>query len=308
MSRMSRRRAGPYGLALAAVLVAGAIVAASFGLPGGEHATSSSSRDSSGARCNVINKGVPRFSAFAEDSTPSGRPGETIVIAGAGYYAPASRVEVRFGTGSAPVAAGKVDSGCSFRVTFKVPDVPPGRHRILVTLVDSQSSFRLESEHAFDVREPSPKLVAAPAWMRRYCASAARAIGRPILCPGALPDLLGPTENLGVLRPSRSGYLFEGVGLRHWAFAAFRHLEELQDFGPPRSLGSTRVRGRPARWLYAPPEGGIFAGHLILAWEESGLAYAFTVHTSRPNAAVIRKDLRRAAGSVKTYSPRRTGP
>jgi hypothetical protein len=289
---------------LAVLVLGAAIVAAAFGFSRAEApATSPGGRGTAGDRCATLNKGVPRFSGFAEAAVPSARPGERLTIVGRGHYAPARRVELRLRPRAAAIATAMVDAGCSFRAAFEVPDVWPGRHRVIVTLVDPRSSFRLESEHAFDVVESPRKLVAAPAWVMRYCMSAARAMRRAVLCPGALPEPLEPTENLRILRPSRRGYIFEGEGLRHWVFGVFAHPEELQDFGPPRSLGKTRVRGRATRWLYAPAHGGILAGHLVLAWEESGLAYAVTVHTARPTSRALREELRRVATSLRAYAP-----
>ena len=107
-----------------------------------------------------------------------------------------------------------------------------------------------------------------------------------------------------LLPPNRSGYVFEGDTRVHWVFGAFDSPRATDDFGPPREVGPTTVRGRPARWLYAPDTGGIFSGHLLLAWQEGPWLYVVSVHTSNPRSAPLRMALARvAAGCAPT--PRR---
>jgi hypothetical protein len=102
-----------------------------------------------------------------------------------------------------------------------------------------------------------------------------------------------------VLRPSPTGYLFEGYTDRHWVFGAYGR-GDLRGYGPPRKLDQTRVRGRAAAFSYAPASGGIHAHHLILSWREGGFLYAISVHTAMPTAP-LRAQLKLIAEAMRRY-------
>jgi len=57
---------------------------------------------------------------------------------------------------------------------------------------------------------------------------------------------------------------------------------------PTRRVGATRIHGRPAAIMQAPPypEGGIHGDHSIVMWNENGHGYLISTHseTSRPAA------------------------
>jgi len=164
--RYRRRRAGAVGTVAAVVLasLSGAILLQS-GQPSPEKVPR---RAVAGAECDIANDGVPTFPQFHEDEIPSGGPGTSIVVAGSGFYAPATEVEVVWNSGALGVdnapeseegptstlASGSLQSGCEFRLTFLVPTVPPGRYPILVRLFDPGSDFSVMSEFSFDVTEP----------------------------------------------------------------------------------------------------------------------------------------------------------
>jgi hypothetical protein len=124
-------------------------------------------------------------------------------------------------------------------------------------------------------------LRAAPKWVRVFCREASSVTYGDVLCPGRLPRLFGPGPNAGTFRPSRLGYTFEGYAESHWVFAASPARSGFEGYGRLRTVGTTRVAGRRALYLFTA-SGGIFAGHEILSWRQGGFVYAVSVHTDEP--------------------------
>jgi hypothetical protein len=145
---------------------------------------------------------------------------------------------------------------------------------------------------AADVEQLGP----APPWVREYCRRAARVVRSPVRCPGKVPAGLIPGENENVLVPSSTGYVFEGYTASHWVFGAFPLRSGLSRYGSLKQAGTARVRGHPARYLFASETSGIFAAHTMLVWRERGFVYAVSVHTGEPKRPPPRELLRIARG------------
>jgi hypothetical protein len=146
----------------------------------------------------------------------------------------------------------------------------------------------------------SSQMAPAPRWISEYCSEVGRKIKRAVLCPARVPLGISPTENLKGFRPTSQGYVFEAEAEQHWVFVASPF--ELQaNYGRMRVLGSVEVRGRPGRWLYAPPTGGIHAHHLVLTWRERGFHYAMSVHTKTPSSERLRSRVLRVAEGMRLY-------
>jgi hypothetical protein len=124
-------------------------------------------------------------------------------------------------------------------------------------------------------------------------------MGRRVLCPGLVPASLGPTANEAVLSPSPRGYVFEGQGPGHWAFAAFADAAGLRRYGAFRRLGTITVRGRIADISAAPATAGIFAGHLLVSWTEDGTLYVTSIHADA--LSIWRDELRQVAESYRAF-------
>jgi hypothetical protein len=140
------------------------------------------------------------------------------------------------------------------------------------------------SETRGTVRTPLHEVEAlrvAPAWVRVFCREASSVTRGEVLCPGRLPRPFGPGPNAGTFRPSRFGYVVEGYTESHWVFAAFPARSGFEGYGRLRTLGTARVAGRPARYLFSATA-GISAGHEILSWRQGGFVYAVSVHTGEP--------------------------
>jgi hypothetical protein len=124
-------------------------------------------------------------------------------------------------------------------------------------------------------------LRAAPSWVRAFCREASSVIRGDVLCPGRLPTPFGPGPNEGKSRPSGLGYIFEGYSESHWVIAAFPARSAFEGYGGLRTVGTVRIAGRAAGYLFTAT-GGIFADHQILSWRRGGFVYAVSVHTGKP--------------------------
>jgi hypothetical protein len=142
-------------------------------------------------------------------------------------------------------------------------------------------------------------LRAAPTWVRVFCREASSVTRGDVLCPGRLPGPFGPGPNAGTFGSSRLGYIFEGYAESHWAFAAFPAHSGFEGYGRLRTLGTARVAGRPARYLFTAT-GGIFADHKILSWRQGGFVYAVSVHTGEPKRQAP-PELLQVALAMKRY-------
>lgn len=118
--------------------------------------------EASPADCQVLNEGVPFFPQFGEDDQPSGAAGERFQILAAGTYAPAQRAELLWedSTGASrqpPIA--EIAAGCYFSLDFTVPQVEPGRYRIVIRSYDPDSAYAIASAHSFRVttKDDSPR-------------------------------------------------------------------------------------------------------------------------------------------------------
>lgn len=148
--------------------------------------------------------------------------------------------------------------------------------------------------------ETDSRLAPAPRWVRRYCLAAGKVVSKPVLCPTRLPLGFAATPNTDRLKPSASGYVFEGTTLNHWTFGAFSTKPGIRGYGRMRVLDRVRVRGRAAAWLQASSVAGIFARHLILVWHERGYEYALSAHG--PDTAAIRNMLLQVARGMRLFS------
>jgi hypothetical protein len=126
--------------------------------------------EESRAACQVLNEGVPFFPQFGEDDQPRGAPGERFPILAAGMYAPAQRAELLWedstGTSRQPPIA-EIAAGCYFSLEFIVPQVEPGRYRIVIRSYDPDSAYEIASAHSFRVTTEanSPR---RSAWIVHY--------------------------------------------------------------------------------------------------------------------------------------------
>jgi hypothetical protein len=170
-SRLRRRRRTIRGAAAALALLAvsgGLIGWFASGIDNSTEHRASPPSAVAGASCEVVNDGVPVFQGFAEGTSPSAASGEEVTINGSGLYSPAEKVEVWWnldrpdlpqpGESSAQgsdegflAATGPIDFGCTFEVSFPVPNAAPGEYPVVVRLYDPNSSFYLESEYPFTV-------------------------------------------------------------------------------------------------------------------------------------------------------------
>jgi hypothetical protein len=126
--------------------------------------------DNPSADCQVLNEGVPFFPQFGEDEQPRGAAGERFQILAAGMYAPAQRAELLWedSTGASrqpPIA--EIAAGCYFSLEFTVPEVEPGRYRIVIRSYDPDSDYAITSAHSFRVTtsDDSPRRTA---WIVHY--------------------------------------------------------------------------------------------------------------------------------------------
>ncbi len=122
----------------------------------------------------------------------------------------------------------------------------------------------------------------APKWVRLLCLDASQAVRIRILCPGRMPVGIWPGPNAGTFKPSHLGYVFEGYTASHWVVGAFPARSGLTGYGRLRTVGTARVADRPARYLVAAAEAGIFGAHEILTWRQGGFVYAVSVHSGSP--------------------------
>lgn len=168
--RANRYRRNRLGLVAGVLITILAVGLAGILLPrSGRSASdegSNPSRAVAAAECAVLNEGVPTFTQFPEGVTPHGSVDTEIILAGSGFYGPASSVRVVWNAGiqgvgnNAPdvqagptqvVAEGDLTSGCEFTVSFTVPDVPVGKYPVKVEVYDPASKFSISSEFTFEV-------------------------------------------------------------------------------------------------------------------------------------------------------------
>jgi hypothetical protein len=174
--------------------------------------------------------------------------------------------------------------------------------------------------------ERAAALPPVPAGVTDGCREATAVAMFPVLCPTGWPDAARPSRvrlNLmggetaylleaqtgfgphspvfhvlfgGQTRPFRAGFEGDGRSLR---ITTRRVTTPVHKGGvstgkifvvssPTRRVGMTRVHGRPAAIMKAPPypTGGIHGDHAIVMWNERGHGYLVSTHseTSRPAA------------------------
>lgn len=138
-------------------------------------------------------------------------------------------------------------------------------------------------------------------WLEAKCREVGAAITADVLCPTWLPVALASSSNNEILKPSTRGYLFESEGIEHWVLAANKDKRWERGYGDLTRVARVKVRGRNGVLLAAPETAGIFALHVLLAWDEGPFRYLVSVHAPAEQATAVRSDLVRVAERMQRY-------